>query len=74
MIFRGVEGHRRKSEEGACPICSREEDWRHVLKCEEENIWRDDILDKRFTNADQLHTLLHLSEVTPSALKSFNEQ
>jgi hypothetical protein len=49
MRFGGVEGVRRNSEEGPCPICSREKDWNHMLKCEGENIWRDNISDKRFT-------------------------
>jgi hypothetical protein len=35
-----------------CPTCSKQEDWSHILRCEETKIWRDEILDKRFGNFD----------------------
>jgi hypothetical protein len=32
---------------------SKEEDWSHILRCEETKIWRDDILGKRFKNVNE---------------------
>jgi hypothetical protein len=33
---------------GICPICSREEDWSHVLGCEGTKISREKIFNQRF--------------------------
>jgi hypothetical protein len=33
---------------GICPICSREEDWRHILGWEGTDISRDKIFNQRF--------------------------
>jgi hypothetical protein len=43
-----LKGVRRNSEWGISPICSKEEEWSHILRCEGTKIWRDKILDKRF--------------------------
>jgi hypothetical protein len=33
-------------------IHSKEEDWSHILRCEGGEIWRDQIVNKRFGNVD----------------------
>jgi hypothetical protein len=47
-----LKGVRRNNEQRVCSMCSKEEDWGHVLRCEGTNIWRDEILDKKFRNVD----------------------
>jgi hypothetical protein len=42
----------RGNEKGTCPTCSKEYDWRHILRFEGTGIWNDPILDKRFRNID----------------------
>lgn len=41
-----------ETEEGDLPLCSKEEDWHHVLRCEGTTIWRDEIFNNRFRNLD----------------------
>jgi hypothetical protein len=36
---------------GICPICSREENWGHVLGCEGTKISRDRIFNQRYISA-----------------------
>jgi hypothetical protein len=48
----GLKEIRRNNEQGICPISNTEEDWSHILRCEETRIWRHQILDKRFKNID----------------------
>jgi hypothetical protein len=43
-----MKGVRRNSEQGICPICSKEEQWNLILKYKGIKIWRDEILKKRF--------------------------
>jgi hypothetical protein len=45
-----LKGVRRNSEWGFSSICSKEEEWSHILRCERTKIWRDEILDKRFNH------------------------
>lgn len=36
-----------------CPeICNKKDGWSHILKSEEIRIWREKLVDKRFTNTD----------------------
>jgi hypothetical protein len=30
----------------------KEEGWSHILRCDETKIWREDLVDKRFTSVD----------------------
>jgi hypothetical protein len=39
-------------EQGICPICSKEESWSHIFRCDETKSWRNDLVDKRFTSVD----------------------
>jgi hypothetical protein len=34
------------------PVCSNEEGWCHILRGEGTRIWRDELVDKRFTSVD----------------------
>jgi hypothetical protein len=36
----------KKTEQGICPTCSKDEEWRHIVGC------GDKILDKEFENID----------------------
>jgi hypothetical protein len=47
-----LEGVRRKNERGICPICSKEENQSHILRCEGTLIWGDQILNKDYRNFD----------------------
>jgi hypothetical protein len=33
------------TDQGMCPICSKEEGWTHILRCEETKRWRDELVD-----------------------------
>jgi hypothetical protein len=40
------ESMRGNFDQGVCPVCSTEEGWSNVLKCEENGRWRDELTDK----------------------------
>jgi hypothetical protein len=33
-------------------MCSKEEGWSHIFRCDETKSWRNDLVDKRFTSVD----------------------
>jgi hypothetical protein len=33
-------------------MCNTEEGWSHILRCEETRSWREELVDKRFTNIE----------------------
>jgi hypothetical protein len=39
-------------EQGICPMCSKEEGWSRIFRCDETKSWRNDLVDKRFTSVD----------------------
>jgi hypothetical protein len=39
-------------EQGTCPMCSKEEGWSHIFRCDETKSWRNDLVDKRFASVD----------------------
>jgi hypothetical protein len=39
-------------EQGTCPMCNKEEGWSHILRCEETKIWREEFVNKRYTNIE----------------------
>jgi hypothetical protein len=43
---------RGNTDQGVRPICSKEEGWSHILRYKGTRIWRDKLLDKRFTSND----------------------
>jgi hypothetical protein len=43
---------RKNVEIGICPICRKEEELCHILRCDRMKMWREEILDKRFWNID----------------------
>jgi hypothetical protein len=43
---------RKNVEIGICPICRKEEELSHILRCDGMKMWREEILDKRFWNID----------------------
>jgi hypothetical protein len=45
-----LQGVRRNTEQGTCPIRGEEEGRTHTLRCESRKICRDDIPGKRFRN------------------------
>lgn len=45
-------GVKRNNEQGIFLMCSKEEDWKWILRCAEKQIRMDDILDKRFRNTE----------------------
>jgi hypothetical protein len=47
--LKGVTGN---IERGICPMCSKEEDWSHIFRCDETKSWRNDLVHKRFTSVD----------------------
>jgi hypothetical protein len=47
-----LKGVRRNIEQGIRPLCNKEEGWSHILRCDETKSWREDLVDKRFTNVD----------------------
>jgi hypothetical protein len=47
-----TERGKENSEEGICPICSKEEEWNHVLRWEGRTILRDKSLDRKVRNID----------------------
>jgi hypothetical protein len=48
-----LKGVRGNIEQGMCPMCSKEEGWRHIFRCDETKSWRNDLVDKRFTSVDR---------------------
>jgi hypothetical protein len=47
-----LKGVRGNIEQGICPMCSKEEGWRHIFRCDETKSWRNDLVHKRFTSDD----------------------
>jgi hypothetical protein len=47
-----LNGIRKNVEIGICPICRKEEELSHILRCDGTKMWREEILDKRFWNID----------------------
>jgi hypothetical protein len=47
-----IEGIRKNVKIGICPICRKEEELSHILRCDGTKMWREEILDKRFWNID----------------------
>jgi hypothetical protein len=47
-----LNGVRGNTEQGLCPMCNKEEGWSHILRCEETRSWREELVDKRFTNIE----------------------
>jgi hypothetical protein len=45
--LRGVRGN---TEQGMCPVFSKEEGCSHILRCEETRSLREEFVDKRFTS------------------------
>jgi hypothetical protein len=45
-----LKGIRKNVEIGICPICSKEEELSHILRCDGTKMWREEILDERFLN------------------------
>jgi hypothetical protein len=43
---------RKIVEIGICPICRKEEELSHILRCDGTKTWREEILDKIFWNID----------------------
>jgi hypothetical protein len=46
--LKGVTGN---TEQGMCPMCNKE-DCSHILRCAETRSWREELVDKRFTNTE----------------------
>jgi hypothetical protein len=47
-----LKGIRKNVEIGISPICRKEEELSHILRCDGTKMWREEILDKRFWNID----------------------
>jgi hypothetical protein len=47
-----LKGIRKNVEIGICPICRKEEELSHILRCDGTKMWKEEILDKRFWNID----------------------
>jgi hypothetical protein len=47
--LKGVWGN---TEQGMCPVCNKEEGWSHIPRCVEIGSWREELVDKRFTNIE----------------------
>jgi hypothetical protein len=47
-----LKGVRGNTEQGMCPMCSKEEGWSHTFRRDETKSWRNDLVDKRFTSVD----------------------
>jgi uncharacterized protein YprB with RNaseH-like and TPR domain len=47
-----LKGVRENTEHGMCPMCNKEEDWSHILSCEGTRSWREELVDKQFTNIE----------------------
>jgi hypothetical protein len=45
MVEDGMKGIRRNNEMGICPICSKEEEWNLIMRCDETKAWNDEFLD-----------------------------
>jgi hypothetical protein len=43
---------RGNTNKGMCRICSKEEGWSHILRCEGTRRWRDKLVEARFTITD----------------------
>jgi hypothetical protein len=46
-----LNGVRGNTEQGMYPVCNKE-GWSHILRCEETRSWREELVDKRFTNIE----------------------
>jgi hypothetical protein len=47
-----LKGVRGNIEHGMCPMCNKEEGWRHILRCDKTRSWREDLVDKTFTSIE----------------------
>jgi hypothetical protein len=47
-----LKGVWRNIEQGICHMCNKKEGWSHILRCEETRSWREELVDKRFTNIE----------------------
>jgi hypothetical protein len=47
-----LKGIRKNVEIGICPICRKEKELSHILRCDGTKTWREEILDERFWNVD----------------------
>jgi hypothetical protein len=47
-----LKGVRRNIEQRICPMCNKEGGWSHILTCDENKSWREDLVDKRFTSVE----------------------
>jgi hypothetical protein len=47
-----LKGIRKNIEIGICPICRKEEELSHILRCDRTKMRREEILYKRFWNID----------------------
>jgi hypothetical protein len=52
MGIRKLKGVRGNIEQGICPMCSKEEGWSHICRCDETKSWRNDLVAKIFTSVD----------------------
>jgi hypothetical protein len=43
-----LKGIRKNVEIGICPICRKEEELSHILRCDGMKMWREEILYNRF--------------------------
>jgi hypothetical protein len=55
-------GVRGNIEQGMCPICSEEEGWRHLFRCEGTRRGRDELVDKGFTSTDPENAIRRIVE------------
>jgi hypothetical protein len=47
-----LKGIRENTDQVMCPICGKEEEWSHILRCKGTISWRDDLVDGRFRSVD----------------------
>jgi hypothetical protein len=47
-----LKGVRGNTEQGMCSVCNKNEGWSHILRCAETRSWREELVDKRFTNIE----------------------
>jgi hypothetical protein len=47
-----LKGIRKMQKLEFAPICRKEEESSHILRCDGTKMWREEILDKRFWNID----------------------
>jgi hypothetical protein len=43
---------RGNTEQGMRPMCNKDEGWSHILRCEENRSWRDDLVYERFASIE----------------------